>query len=252
MHDVTEENSVPMAPAPFTAARRPIDQSLWRRSIDTVKARVPFNKHRVGEGELLFAQGQRFDTVHLVNFGQFQSIEITQDGREHSAGLFFRGDWLGLDGIANGKHTCSAYAMDESEVWSVWFDRLQERAYAHREVMSLLLEVMSYQLQQIRTSAIALGTLSAEARVADFILRWANAMAEREMRSDDLSINLSRAEIGRHLGLRLESVSRALNKLARAKLIEFHPHQRRSVTLPCKAALESFIRQNTGSRIKLH
>ncbi len=54
-------------------------------------------------------------------------------------------------------------------------------------------------------------TLPADARVADFLRFIAESSAARGMRTDQITLRMTRAEIGNHLGLTLESASRALS-----------------------------------------
>ena len=85
---------------------------------------------------------------------------------------------------------------------------------------------------------LSLCTLPADARVADFLRYWADALAERGLRTDQITLRMTRAEIGNYLGMTLESVSRALSRLARGDVIRFHrkgparhPHPARSSAL---------------------
>jgi len=70
-------------------------------------------------------------------------------------------------------------------------------------------------------------TLPADARVADFLRYWVDSLARRGMRTDQITLRMTRAEIGNYLGMTLESVSRALSHLARCSLIEFVEKGRR-------------------------
>jgi CRP/FNR family transcriptional regulator len=74
--------------------------------------------------------------------------------------------------------------------------------------------------------------LPADARVADFLRYWADSLAKRGMRTDQITLRMTRAEIGNYLGMTLENVSRALSKLARDKVIAFTEKGRRDVHIP--------------------
>ena len=54
---------------------------------------------------------------------------------------------------------------------------------------------------------------------------------------------MTRADMGHHLGLTLESVSRALSRLARCGVIEFNEKGRRDISIPNLAALSAFIQK---------
>jgi CRP/FNR family transcriptional regulator len=110
--------------------------------------------------------------------------------------------------------------------------------------MALLHAAMSREIGRDRDSMLSLCTLPADARVADFLLYWADALAERGLRTDQITLRLTRAEIGNYLGMTLESVSRALSKLARASVIRFSENCRRHIEIPELGALTAFIQRN--------
>jgi len=63
--------------------------------------------------------------------------------------------------------------------------------------------------------------LPADARVTDFPRCWAELLARRGPRTDQITLRIKRAEIGNCLGMTLKSVSRALPKLACENVISF-------------------------------
>jgi CRP/FNR family transcriptional regulator len=63
---------------------------------------------------------------------------------------------------------------------------------------------------------------------------------------------MSRAEIGNYLGMTLETVSRALSRLARDKVIGFREKDRRDVTIPDVAALSAFVQRSVAGAAALH
>ena len=68
--------------------------------------------------------------------------------------------------------------------------------------------------------------------MADFLRYWAESLARRGMRTDQITLRMTRAEIGNYLGMTLETVSRALSRLARCKLIHFAEKGRRDIRIP--------------------
>jgi CRP/FNR family transcriptional regulator len=100
---------------------------------------------------------------------------------------------------------------------------------------------MSGVLVRDRESMLAMCTLPADARVADFLRHWADTLEQRGLRADSISLRMSRAEIGNFLGMTLETVSRSLSRLARDKVIGFAEKGRREVAIPDVAALSAYI-----------
>ena len=55
---------------------------------------------------------------------------------------------------------------------------------------------------------------------------------------------MTRAEIGNYLGMTLETVSRALSRLARQQLIHFVEKGRREIRIPEVQALTEFVQRS--------
>jgi CRP/FNR family transcriptional regulator len=100
---------------------------------------------------------------------------------------------------------------------------------------------MSREMARDREAMLSVCTLPTDARVANFLRRWVDALSQRGLRTDSITLKLTRAEIGDYLGMTVESVSRALSRLARAQLIEFAHKGRREVGIPNPAALSAFV-----------
>ena len=177
-------------------------------------------KRIVRAGDVLYRAGERFDCLHVLNSGMVKVVKFTADGREQVVGLKFRGDWLGLDGIARGTYGCDGVAMDTGEVWSFRYDKLLGSCDRYPALLTALHGAMSMEIARERESLMSVCTLPADARVADFLRFIAESLATRGLRTDQITLRMTRAEIGNYLGLTLESVSRALSRLALAAFMK--------------------------------
>jgi CRP/FNR family transcriptional regulator len=103
---------------------------------------------------------------------------------------------------------------------------------------------MSREISRDRDSLMSVCTLPADARVADFLRYWAESLARRGLRTDQITLRMTRAEIGNYLGMTLETVSRALSRLARCELIQFPEKGRRDIRIPSLPALADFVQRS--------
>jgi CRP/FNR family transcriptional regulator len=197
----------------------------------------------VREGDVIYQAGQRFDCLYVLNSGCCKIVTLAGDGREQLVGMKFRGDWLGFDGIATGRYTCGTVAIDTGEIWVVRYQALLAACAAQPVLLTLLHSAMSRDISQERDSLMSVCTLPADARVADFLRSWAESLSQRGLRTDQITLPLSRADIGNYLGLTLETVSRALSKLARDKLIGFAERRRRDLQIPDVEALGAYVQR---------
>lgn len=207
---------------------------------------VPIQRRIVRAGDTVYQVGQPFGCLYIVNSGFFKMVNLSNEGREQVVGLNFKGDWLGLDGIAAGHYGCDAVAMDTGEVWAVRYDALLQAALRTPALLTALHEAMSRELVRDHDSLLSLCTLPADARVAGFLRYWAEALAQRGLRTDEITLHMTRAEIGNYLGMTLESVSRAFSRLARCDVIHFIEKGRRDIRIPKVEALTGFIHKLTA------
>jgi CRP/FNR family transcriptional regulator len=212
-----------------------------------VAERVPVQRRVVHEGETIYRCGDEFTQLYVLNTGCCKIINSAADGRAQVVGLQFRGDWLGFDGMAGGRYRCDAVALDTGEIWALRYDQLLAACAAHPPLMALLHAEMSRVISRDRDSLMALTTLSADARVAEFLRLMADALAQRGLRTDHITLRMTRAEIGNYLGMTLESVSRALSRLARQHLIGFADGARREINIPDVDALVAFVGNDNAS-----
>jgi CRP/FNR family transcriptional regulator len=200
-------------------------------------------RRMVRAGDTIYQAGERFGNLYVLNSGFIKLVNLSPDGREQVVGLKFRGDWLGFDGIANAQYGCDAIAMDTGEVWVIRYDALIAACTGRPALLTVMHEAMSREIARDRDSLMSVCTLPADARVADFLRYWAESLAKRGMRTDQITLRMTRAEIGNYLGMTLETVSRALSKLARDTVIGFAEKGRRDVHIPDVNALASFVQR---------
>ncbi len=220
------------------------DQRASQRTVDTLRLlqeRLAPQRRVVHAGDSIYAAGERFTSLYVLNSGCFKMINLSADGREQVVGLKFRGDWLGFDGIFGGAYSSEAIAMDTGEVWTFSYDELLAACRYCPELLTVLHEAMSRQIGRERDSLMSLCTLPADARVAEFLRSWADSLAKSGLRCDQISLRLTRAEIGNYLGMTLETVSRALSKLAREGVIAFAEKGRRDLRIADVGALSAFV-----------
>ncbi len=197
---------------------------------------------RVHAGDVLCGAGLPFVQLYIIHAGAFKLVNTTADGRQQLVGVQVRGDWLGFDGIATGRYGCEAVALDVGEVWALRHDDLLAACTSSAALTASVQHEMSRAIRVGRDAMLSRCTLPAPARVAEFLCGWAEALAGSGQRTDRVRLPLTRADIGNHLGMRLESVSRALAALVRCGVIGFGERGRRVILIPDLRALQACSR----------
>ncbi|MDE2400401.1 MAG: Crp/Fnr family transcriptional regulator [Burkholderiales bacterium] len=242
-------NAAPVSTVDTTAHER-----ASQHVADTLKLlsdQLALQRRVAHAGDVIYQAGERFSHLYILNAGFFKIVNLSPDGREQLVGLKFRGDWLGFDGIANGQYACDAVAMDTGEIWSVRYDALLAACAVRPQLLQVLHAAMSREIARDRDSLMSVCTLPADARVADFLRYWAESLAKRGLRADQITLRMTRAEIGNYLGMTLETVSRALSKLVREEVIVFLDKGRREVHIPDVGALSVFVQRCIAPAVTL-
>jgi CRP/FNR family transcriptional regulator, anaerobic regulatory protein len=233
------------------AAAQPVPASgqtpmPWRVALALVERHVPFVRTRLRAGAMVQQTGEAFAFVHLVHWGAVKTVGIEADGCTQIAGLHVKGDWIGFDAVGQDQCLADVRAMNDIEIWSMRYVTLLALTQSFPPLAHMLHVAMAEQLARERHWRLALATLPAEARLADFVRGWAVVLAQRELRDDHVAMHLTRGEIANYLGMSTESASRGFSQLARLGLIAFESESRRQFVIPDLAALAGFV--DTHSR----
>jgi CRP/FNR family transcriptional regulator len=177
-------------------------------------------RRRVKRGDALFRSGDRFESLYAVRVGFLKSTVVSLDGREQVTGFHMAGELVGLDGISTEQHSCDTVALEDTEVCVIPYERLEEVAGTLPMLRNHLHRVMSREIVREHGVMLLLGSMHAEERLAAFLLNLSQRFETRGYSRTEFVLRMTRAEIGSFLGLKLETVSRALSRFAQDNLIE--------------------------------
>lgn len=179
-------------------------------------------RRTVARGRTLFRLGDPFAELFVVRSGLFKTRVALAAGRDQITGFHMPGDILGLDAVAGDVHRSDAVSLDDSEVGVLDFASLTSLARRSPQAHEWLCRVMGLKIAQLQSATLMLGRMRADERVASFLATLAHRHAERGMDSQDLVLQMTRVELGSHLGLTLETVSRCLSRLREEGIVELH------------------------------
>jgi CRP/FNR family transcriptional regulator len=203
---------------------------------------VTFPVRRVKAGETLHRAGDRFKAIYIVRSGFFKTVAIDAAGAELVLGFPMGGEVIGIDGVDSDRYLADVVALDISNVAVIPFARLAQLGREHPCVERLLYSMFSRELVHKHAMAWLLGTLSAEARLASFLLDLSDRFGRLGYSRASYALRATRQEIGSYLGLKLETVSRTLSAFAGAGLVDV---DRRQMTLRDISGLRRIIDPNT-------
>ena len=99
-------------------------------------------------------------------------------------------------------------------------DRIESLAQCDAGFRHRVYRLLSSAIVRERSASLMLGTMRAEQRLASFLLDLSSRYQMRGYSSTEFVLRMTREEIGSHLGLKLETVSRLFSRFAEEGLIE--------------------------------
>jgi CRP/FNR family transcriptional regulator, anaerobic regulatory protein len=159
----------------------------------------------IRRGNALYRVNDPFRHIYRVRMGTFKTVMMHRDGREQITGFPLAGDVLGFDGISTGHHGQDAVALEDSSVCVIPFHLLESVGREYKGIQQYLHRLMGNEIVRESGQMLVLGTLSAEQRMAAFLLDLSARLRARGYCATQFNLRMTREEIGNYLGMQLES-----------------------------------------------
>ncbi|MBB4265630.1 Crp/Fnr family transcriptional regulator [Roseospira visakhapatnamensis] len=168
--------------------------------------------------DTMFREGDDGTAVYVLIAGAVKVYKLMPDGRRQITGFFFRGDMFGF---------CleTAYAYTAETISPVLACRLpmtllRTLSQTAPEVQHRIMLRMIGKLATFHDHVLLLGRKTARERVASFLLSLSDRACRRGEPPSPLVLPMGRADIADHIGLTVETVSRAMTRLKRDGLLD--------------------------------
>ena len=187
--------------------------------LDRRRQRALYEKRRTWEkGSFLYRAGEPLGPILKIVSGIVAVSERLPDGRRQILDFFFAGELCAYS-ETEGHYSFEGEAVTEVE--TCVFDRANFKAFtaAHADLTEIVRATLVWKLSSVSHHLAALGQLSTTERLAAFLCWLKTRYEEHGLGTEPLALPMSREAIADHLGMRLETVSRAFSRLKRLKLI---------------------------------
>ncbi len=179
----------------------------------------------VSRGETIFRSGDPFRSFFAIKSGSFKTLIVPPHGQEKVIGFHFAGEMVGTDGISGNLYTCTARAMESSNICELRLEKLQQAGYPEPELQERIISILGDEIAFSHRLNATLVRQSSEQRLAAFLLSISTRMNERGISGSDFRLSMSRSDIASYLGLASETVSRILMKLQKLGMIKIRNKQ---------------------------
>ena len=178
----------------------------------------------IQKNETIYHAGDRFTGIYALKSGSAKLVHTDRNGFESIIAILLPGEILGFDGLSSGRYLCSLMALEPSSYCELPSQDLEQRAQKTPAIQQAMLQRAGEQFDQC-IERIAVSQRSAEERLAKFLMDLSRRFHVRGFHADHFRLSLTRQEMGNHLGLALETVSRLLSRLEQLGLISVRGKQ---------------------------
>jgi len=194
-----------------------LPRGLSQAEIDNI-SKVIKAKKTLQRGDFIYREGDNFKGILAVKSGSAKLVANDSHGNEHILNILLPGELLGFDGLSNDKHGCAAIALETMTFCILPADSMEQ---LFQKLPGLTRELFRHSGEKMLEdkNQLVLSKRPAEERLAYFLISLSERLKRRGFSSSEFKLSLTRQEIGNHLGLALETVSRLLKKFQQDGLI---------------------------------
>lgn len=180
-------------------------------------------------GEYLYRPLSPFRAIYAVQSGMAKTVAVDISGREQVLAFHLPGELIGLDAVDREVHDNAVVALGKTQFCRFPFSAVRQVAAEQPEVPWHLMQAASQRISRLQLSG---GNYLAEERFAAFLVDMRDRRAVLGLSADYLPLPMSRSDIGNHLRLTTETVSRLLGRFRQRVFVALDRHGLHLLDLP--------------------
>lgn len=178
------------------------------------------HKPTIDKGQVLFRAGEPLKAVHAIRSGSFKTVILTDSGSEQITGFYLPGELVGLDGLGEDIHKCTAIALESSTTCALEMTDLEDLCCSMKGLRRQMLHLIGNEINHDHDILLALGQMKGEERLAAFLLNLSKRLEMRGFSPVDFNLSMPRHDIANYLGLAVETLSRIFSRLQDEKILK--------------------------------
>ncbi len=176
-------------------------------------------KRKMERDEILYHAGEADTPIFAVSSGSFKTSITSEDGAEQITGFFLPGEIVGLDGLGGIPPHSTATALETSTVCEIPGHEFDKLCGVNHGLRKSFMQVVSKEISREQRMMMTLGQMSAEARLAHFMVTMGHRFKERGFSATEFNMSMSRHDLANYLGLAVETLSRLFKKFHESGLL---------------------------------
>jgi CRP/FNR family transcriptional regulator, anaerobic regulatory protein len=179
-----------------------------------------FQRRRLKAGQSALVMGQPFDGLYVVRLGTLKTLITNVDGGVHVLGFPMKGNLLGFDGIYQNTYMSEVVALTDCDLIRIPATDLFDTGASGNHLEHMAYWASSRELIQEQEAYSLTRSVKSEARVARFLHTMSRRFEDMGWSPNRFILPMTRRDIGHHLSVTVETVSRAFSALVQQGIIE--------------------------------
>jgi len=170
--------------------------------------------------DVVFWEGDTGSNLYYLQYGMLKVLKASQDGREQVLRLIKAGETFNEIGVlAKRENPATAVALEESGVWLIPREAIEDVLLAHPQMALQIIENMADKFVDLVSLAADLSLKSVKARFAKLLMEQAeDGVIERRSWA-------TQTEMASRLGTVPDVLSRIIREMTKAGIIEMDKKQ---------------------------
>lgn len=209
----------------FCTYKIPIFQQFDGDEADELLRLVEHRRYK--KGELLFLEGEKAETLFIVNEGKLKLYKYTKTGREQILYLLKEGDcWGEIQLLNETNFDCSAKVLEDCQVSMIKKTDFQRLIFNNPKLSLKIIGMVGKRLDHLEQMAMMLADNDSDSKLAYVLLKLADEYGVHLEDRVSVSLPLTREEMANYIGLTKETISRKLKVFNDQGLIEVIGHKK--------------------------
>lgn len=201
------------------ASKVPIFSNLSHEELLEIVNTTGHNTYKKGEN--IFLEGNKAQTLYLINEGKIKLFKYTKDGKQQILHILSDGDFFGeLNLFKDSEYGFSAEAIVPTKICTLTKEKMKSIIIEKPEIGIKILEIVGDRLSKVESLAQHLATNDVDSRLAYLLIDMMESYGKISKRGIEVELPISREDMSNYTGVARETISRKLKKFEEEGLIE--------------------------------
>lgn len=191
---------------------------------------LPRIEWRYKQGEFVYKKNKPVTSLYIIQSGAIKLEKKVSDDVNHVSGFCFSGDIVGMESIGYEQYRYNAIALNDTCVCEIRINKLSSLGESAAAIHQRISTLLGRKVCEIDEHLYNTRNLDAEQRLLSFLkILCTNKLNRIDSNLNLFEVPIMKIDVASYLGMRPESLSRALAKLVSRGIIKNHTNRNKMI-----------------------